>query len=291
MIWGENTNTTGTDCGAIWGKWGDYSGRIGSTGPNGYPWSYYGYSGTNKWCGLSGSQYSWYARSGNYWAWTGGVDSYNDPWSFYARSPNSYGGFGYYNGGDQIACYAENTNSGYWGYFGCPWWAGYFAGDVFIDGNLYKSGWVDFKIDHPLDPENKYLIHTCIESSEVLNVYSGKVILDDKGESWVEMEDWFEEINIDFRYQLTPIGAPGPNLYIAEEVHSNKFKIAGGSPGMKVSWQLTGVRNDGYAKANRVNAVQEKPDREKGYYIHPEYYGQSQDKRISNLYKPGGRKK
>jgi hypothetical protein len=55
------------------------------------------------------------------------------------------------------------------------------------------------------------------------------------GEAVVQLPDWFETLNADFRYQLTAIGAPGPNLYIAQEVQGNSFRLAGGSPGMKVS--------------------------------------------------------
>ena len=77
-----------------------------------------------------------------------------------------------------------------------------------------------------------------------MNVYNGNVVLDDSGEASVTLPDWFEALNRDFRYQLTAIGAPGPNLYVAEEVASNRFKIAGGGRGSKVSWQVTGIRRD-----------------------------------------------
>jgi hypothetical protein len=51
------------------------------------------------------------------------------------------------------------------------------------------------------------------------NVYDGVVILDKKGEAEVDLSDWFSALNKDYRYQLTAIGAPGPNLYIAKEIH------------------------------------------------------------------------
>jgi hypothetical protein len=50
------------------------------------------------------------------------------------------------------------------------------------------------------------------------NVYDGIVVLDHKGKAEIDLPDWFGALNKDFRYQLTAIGAPGPNLYIAEEI-------------------------------------------------------------------------
>jgi hypothetical protein len=120
-------------------------------------------------------------------------------------------------------------------------------GNVTIDGTLTASE-KDFRIEHPLDPENKWLYHSCIESSERLNTYSGNVILDENGEATVEFPDWFEAINTDFRYQLTAIGGPSPTLHIAEKMKNNRFKIGGGCPGLEVSWQITCVRNDKYAR-------------------------------------------
>ena len=86
-----------------------------------------------------------------------------------------------------------------------------------ITGNLEKAGG-SFKIDHPLDPANKYLCHSFVESPDMKNVYDGVVVLDNKGKAEIELPDWFGILNKDFRYQLTAIGAPGPNLYIAEEI-------------------------------------------------------------------------
>jgi hypothetical protein len=75
-----------------------------------------------------------------------------------------------------------------------------------------------FKIDHPLDPANKYLCHSFVESPDMKNLYDGVVVLDNKGKAVIELPDWFGILNKDFRYQLTDIGSPGPNLYIAEEI-------------------------------------------------------------------------
>ena len=179
-------------------------------------------------------------------------------------------------------------------------WAGYFNGSVHVAGTLSKAAG-SFKIDHPLDPANKYLSHSFVESPDMMNIYNGVAKLDANGEIWVTMPEWFDALNRDFRYQLTPIGAPGPNLYVAEEMASNRFKIAGGKPGSKVSWQVTGIREDVYANAHRIPVEQEKPAAERGHYLYPELYGAGKEKGInaglppqvrrqsSQLGQPGGK--
>ncbi len=114
-----------------------------------------------------------------------------------------------------------------------------------------------FRIDHPLDPANMYLYHSSVESPDMMNVYNGNVLLDANGEAWVEMPDWFEALNRDFRYQLTCIGGFAP-VYVAEEISGNRFRIAGGEAGMKISWLVTGIRHDAHAEANRTPVEQEK---------------------------------
>ena len=149
--------------------------------------------------------------------------------------------------------------------------------DLEVDGDLHATGMLSkgggsFKIDHPLDPANKYLYHSFVESPDMMNVYNGNIHLDEQGEAWVELPDWFESLNESFRYQLTPIGVPGPGLYIAEQVQNNQFKIAGGTEGMEVSWQVTGIRKDPFAVKNRIEVEVEKQDHEKGTYLYPELY-------------------
>jgi len=154
-------------------------------------------------------------------------------------------------------------------------------GNGFFAGNLSK-GSGSFKIDHPLDPANKYLSHSFVESPDMMNIYNGIVVLDSKGEATVEMPDYFQALNSDFRYQLTAIGAPGPNLYIAQEISGNHFKIAGGNAGAKASWQVTGVRKDAYAEAHRITVEEEKPAQERGHYLHPELFGATEKEAIGN---------
>jgi trimeric autotransporter adhesin len=141
-------------------------------------------------------------------------------------------------------------------------------------------------IDHPVDPANKTLSHATVQSPDNKNVYDGVVELDASGEAWVQLPEWFEALNRDFRYQLTAIGAPGPNLYIAEEVAGNQFKIAGGRPSMKVSWMVTGIRQDAWATAHVMEVEQEKPEKELGYYLHPELFGQPEEMGIQWAHRP-----
>ncbi len=183
------------------------------------------------------------------------------------------GGFfdgGYRSGGVDGDALLARAGSGY---------AGDFYGNVDVRGTLYKSGG-SFKIDHPLDPANKYLYHSFVESPDMMNIYNGIETLDAAGETTVTMPDWFSALNRDFRYQLTAVGAPGPNLYIAEELTNNRFKIAGGKPGMKVSWQVTGIRQDAWANAHRIPLEEVKNERERGFYIHPELYGEPAEKEV-----------
>jgi len=163
-------------------------------------------------------------------------------------------------------------------------YAGYFAGNVHVSGTL-TSGVKDFKIDHPLDPANKYLYHTSVESPDMMNIYNGTVTLDQNGEAAVSLPDYFQALNRDFRYQLTCIGGFAP-VYIAAEVANNQFKIGGGRAGMKISWQVTGIRQDAYANAHRTVVEVEKPEQERGTYIHPELFGQPQEKGVEWAHRP-----
>jgi hypothetical protein len=152
-------------------------------------------------------------------------------------------------------------------------------------GYVEKAGG-GFNIDHPLDPANKYLNHGFVESPKMKNIYDGVITLDGNGEATVEMPEWFEHVNQDFCYQLTGIGKPSPNLYVAEEISNNRFKIAGGSENQKVSWQVTGVRNDPWARKNSLPIEQNKPQNERGYYLHPDLYNQPEERNLMRLRYP-----
>jgi hypothetical protein len=157
-------------------------------------------------------------------------------------------------------------------------YAGNFAGDLFVSGAIF-AGTKDFKIDHPLDPANKYLVHASVESSEMKNIYDGVVTTDAQGEATVQLPDWFEVLNTDFRYQLTVIGQFAQAI-VGRKIQDHQFLIRTNAPNVEVSWQITGVRQDAYAKAHPLVVEEEKDARLRGFYIHPELYGAPPEKQI-----------
>ncbi|MEY3984316.1 MAG: hypothetical protein RL160_1875 [Bacteroidota bacterium] len=168
--------------------------------------------------------------------------------------------------------YASATN-------GATNYAGYFSGNVTVTGTLSKSGGT-FQIDHPQDPENKYLIHSFVESPDMMNIYNGNITTDAQGFATVQLPDYFESLNMEFRYQLTVVGPDFAQAIVSEKIDGNKFKIRTDKPNTEVSWQVTGVRNDPWAKANRFVPERAKEPNARGKYLHPELYGQPVNKGI-----------
>jgi len=168
---------------------------------------------------------------------------------------------------------ATGTGAGSYGVFAYSEYSDslYVDGNAQVTGTLSKGGG-SFKIDHPVEPGNKYLYHSFVESPDMKNVYDGMVLLDDNGRATVELPDWFEALNRDYRYQLTPIGAPTV-VYISEKIVDGRFEIAGGNPGQEVSWQVTGIRQDAWANANRIPVEVDKKAEDEGRYLHPELFG------------------
>lgn len=159
-------------------------------------------------------------------------------------------------------------------------YAGFFEGNVLVNSTLSKAGG-NFKIDHPLDPANKFLYHSFVESPDMKNIYDGVVTLDGQGEAVVEIPEWFEALNSEFRYQLTPLDSTSPNLHIGSRLKEQKFKIAGGLPGQEISWQVTGIRQDEWAKAHRISVEEDKTGDERGKYLHPELFCQPNEMAVN----------
>ena len=207
----------------------------------------------------------------------------------YGAAGYSYGaGAGKNYGVDAYAEGSTDTNFSIYSTAGTTGvsYAGYFIGNVTVTGNLDVQGNISkgggtFKIDHPTDPENKYLVHSFVESPEMMNVYNGNTTTDAQGFATVTLPEYFESANKDFRYQLTVLGQFAQAI-VKEKINGNKFIIQTNIPNVEVSWQVTGIRNDPYAQKNRIVPVQEKDGALKGKYLHPKAYDKSDAEGINH---------
>ena len=209
-----------------------------------------------------------------------------------AVSGSNYGGYfqSTSTSGRGVYSQAVATSGTTYGVHGTSYSADGFG--VYSQGNMGSSGVKPFRIDHPDDPANKYLLHYATESPEVINFYRGTVTLDGTGEAVVELPHYFAKINKTPSYQLTAVGAPMPMLHVAEEIDEAAlsagatagagvaapactFRIAAGAPGAKVSWEVKAVRNDLWVQNRAMPVEVAKQGLEKGTYQHPEFYGLS----------------
>lgn len=227
------------------------------------------------------------------YAFGNGVEaaSVNGPGAFGGSSSNN-GVFGKSGSSGASGIYAENLSGGYGLAGRTSWvgtaiygdnvsssgWAGYFTGNGYVSGYLSKAGG-GFLIDHPQDPTTKVLRHSFVESPDMKNLYDGIAIVGADGTVRIQLPDYFQALNENFRYRLTTVGGFAP-VFVASEVTNGAFVIGGGTPGLKVSWQVTGVRKDAWARLNRRSPEQPKIPSEKGLYLNPDAYGQPEAKRI-----------
>ena len=160
---------------------------------------------------------------------------------------------------------------------------------VFASGDLGASGVKPFRIDHPADPANKYLLHYSSESPFPQNFYNGTVTTDEKGMAWVDLPDYFEEINTNFKYTLTVIEDEASTTFVqakvGRKIKNNRFLVMTSAPHTEVSWEVKADRNDLRIQHNRPTDVREKTGSERGKYQHPEYYGLSEEMSISYVQK------
>jgi len=155
------------------------------------------------------------------------------------------------------------------------------SGNVDVLGTLSKGGG-SFKIDHPLDPANKYLYHSFVESPDMMNIYNGNVTTDASGEAAIELPEWFETLNRDFRYQLTVMGQFAQAI-VSAKVANHQFHIKTDKPNVEVSWQVTGIRQDAFANAHRIQVEVEKAPADRGRYLYPELVGAPETARIGYM--------
>ncbi len=286
-VYGANSAAGGT---GLYGTSANGYGVFGRDSGNGYGVDGVGSTGvvgSSACCGPAGLFQGYNAPAGTGKGGTDGLDTYGgsgDPnliLSTGGAGVTAFGGVGFVDGpggwfaggnsgigGDGVDAFAPNGIG----------FAGYFSGNLSVTGAI-TAGTKDFKIDHPLDPANKYLVHASVESSEMMNIYTGNVTTDASGNATVELPEWFQTLNTDFRYQLTVIGQFAQAI-IARKIENNQFSIKTNAPSVEVSWQVTGVRQDAFAKAHPLVVEEEKDARLKGFYLHPDLYGAPEEKQI-----------
>ncbi len=199
-----------------------------------------------------------------------------------------YGLYGNASGdgtGGKVAVYGVASGAGgsKFGVFGSASgggtnYAGYFQGNCTVTGTLTKGAGA-FRIDHPLDPANKYLQHSFVESPDMKNIYDGVITTDASGNATVTLSDWFGALNKDFRYQLTCIGQFAQAI-VSSEIANNQFSIKTDKPNVKVSWMVTGIRHDAYAVAHPIQTELVKDEGDRNLYLHAEELGFAKEKGI-----------
>ncbi len=232
-VWGDS-DASGA------GVSGTGNSAIGVYGKSTANWGIYGETGDATYAGTAG------LNTG------GGPGVYAESSSgsgIYAKSGSGIAGY-FYSNSYGPALYVDNNNSTYV--------VADFEGPIDVNGNVVTSGAGAVRLDDPRDPSNQSITHTFVGSSEMKNIYDGVAVLGASGTVTVALPDWFDVLNRDFRYQLTALGTPQAGLFVSREIIGNSFTIAGGVPGARVSWQVTGVRKDRWAQDHPVVVIENK---------------------------------
>jgi hypothetical protein len=267
-VYGLLMNTTNVDAGLTSIMYGIYSMAQGAGNTR---CGIYGYGTSSTGSQVEGASYGvrGLARltTGNFGV-SGSASSGNVNYGVYGSATdatvNKYGVYG--------TCNSSNQDYGM-----------YCVGNFHATGTTTKAAG-GYRIDHPQDPENSYLMHRDVSSPEMKNVYDGVVTLDADGRAVVDLPDYFESLNESFRYQLTPIGAAMPDLHISARIAGNHFAIAGGKPYMEVCWQVTGIRKDAFAKSQNARVKIAKAVDERGLYQNPELFDAGFEKSVDYRY-------
>jgi hypothetical protein len=271
-IYGQNTGT---------GLAGKFAGPVDITGPQLAGRTLLTVENTDGW-GINASGYLAVFGLSNLFNGTG-------VWGE-AEGPDSAGILGRNSTGPAIWGQSFGSGPAIYGQADSTGLAGRFTGSVVVEGNLVVQGTLSkssgsFRIDHPLDPANKFLSHSFVESPDMKNIYDGNVTTDATGSAIVALPPYFEALNRDYRYQLTVLGQFAQAI-VSRKIAGNSFEIRTDQPGIEVSWQVTGIRQDAYAQANPIVVEESKPAEEQGLYLFPAGFGASEEKQIGYPSRP-----
>jgi hypothetical protein len=96
-----------------------------------------------------------------------------------------------------------------------------------VFGALSKAGG-GFRIDHPVEPADKYLSHSFVESSEMKKVYDGIATLDGSGEGCVDLPDWFDASTTSSGTSSPPSAGPGPTSISSQPGSTGRGLVTAG---------------------------------------------------------------
>ncbi len=277
-VWGEATAPSGYTYG-LWGEVASTAGTGGlgcATATTGFTWGLVGLSFSSGGTGVYGAARASGGTTYGVWGTSLSAAGYGVYGSASGGTQNAgvYGNSSAFNGNGIIGeALSGGSAFGLWAK--APQGTG-----VYCQGALTVTGTKAFRIDHPSDPENQYLIHYCSEGPEPLNVYRGNVVTDASGYAVIALPSYFEEINRDVSYQLTVIDNSDDFVLakVAEGVRDNSFTVRTSKPNVRVSWEVKGVRNDLYTRHYGAPVEVNKTDKDRGTYQHPELYGQPKER-------------
>ncbi|MFO0889870.1 MAG: hypothetical protein U0790_12105 [Isosphaeraceae bacterium] len=132
---------------------------------------------------------------------------------------------------------------------------GYMDGQECVKNSVCVSGglianWKNFRIDHPLNPAQDFLIHGCLEGPEVGVYYRGESCLVD-GRARVELPAYFEALTRKEgrTVQLTPLADDDQpiSMLAASRVSEGAFTVRmvnRENPSQRFYWEVKAVRAD-----------------------------------------------
>ncbi len=214
---------------------GVYGSSYNSTGAS--------FSTTNGYYGLTASQYGKYGGYGVYAYSKEGTGVYGNSWNgtggYFSSSNGYYGvqGYGSRGYGGVFTGYGGLYASGYPGY------AGYFSGNVYVAGNIYKSGSVSFVEDHPTDP-TKQIVYVSLEGGENGVYIRGSAQLNN-GEATVKLPEHFSLVASQegLTVQVTPTGETRGLFIVSKSPTEIVVKeIGGGTSGVTFDYLVNGIR-------------------------------------------------
>jgi hypothetical protein len=120
---------------------------------------------------------------------------------------------------------------------------------------VYSTTGKSFIIDHPLDPDNKYLVHCCLEGPESGVYYRGKSEIVNGTSAEIQLPSYVGVLCTDLTVQITHIYDGAVKAFSASEVDTatNTFTVHGENG--RFNWLVHGKRSDVTAEVNKADVT------------------------------------